>query len=151
MNANNLIRFDKRLDNFWKTGHHPWLQIRTKMQSYWWSLIVFRMDVILASSRGEGTRGALETITSITSQTHYHLLIRGQNAQTHQPSHRYTSTHTHQSHTTTTSTSSGVLWHRWKNQPSITPLTQHPQQTSPLWRIFFQRKHTSSYIKSHQP
>ena len=48
----------------------------------------------LSQQQGEGARGAHETITSITSQTHYHLLIRGTNAQTHQPSHKYTSTHT---------------------------------------------------------
>ena len=60
--------------------------------------------------------------------------------------------HTPNPHTTTTSTSSGsagLLWHQWKNQPF--PFTQDPQQTSLLWRIYFQRKHTSSCIRSHQP
>ena len=104
----------------------------------------------LSQQQEEGARGAHETITSITSQTHCHLLIRGPNAQTHQPSHKYTSTHTkptrlpHLHHR-------GVLRHQRMDQPSITPLTQHPQQTSKLRRIYFQRKNISSYIKSHQP
>ena len=85
-----------------------------------------------------------ETITSVTSLTHL-----GPDC-TNLSSHNYTSTHTkptrlpHLHHR-------GILWHQWKNQPSITPFTQYPQQTSPLWRIYFQRKHTSSYIKSRQP
>ena len=81
----------------------------------------------LSQQKGEGARGAHETITAITSQTHCHLLIRGPNAQTHQTSHKYTSTHTkptrlpHLHH-------GGVLWHQRTYQPSITPRNIHNRQ-----------------------
>ena len=112
--------------------------------------MIFRMDVILASSRGKGLE---ELMKPLHPSPHKLTVIYSSGARMQKLINQATNilAHTPNPHDYHIYIIGGYCDINERIQPSISPLTQHPQQTSPLRRIHFQRKQTSSYIQSHQP